>query len=150
MALFVIKFIVKLRFYNQSQIILKEQGFMPETESNKLKIAEKEKEKANKERELELSTYLEELICDYKNLLDMEIVFSAELGSTQIPLLQILRFEKGSVIDLQKPAGESVDTFVNGRVIGKGEVMVFERNLAIRLNEILDSNAIVYYLAKNS
>ncbi len=123
---------------------------MPETESNKLKIAEKEKEEANKERELELSTYLEELICDYKNLLDMEIVFSAELGSTQIPLLQILRFEKGSVIDLQKPAGESVDTFVNGRVIGKGEVMVFERNLAIRLNEILDSNAIVYYLAKNS
>ncbi|WRA79911.1 flagellar motor switch protein FliN [Helicobacter pylori] len=123
---------------------------MPETESNKLKIAEKEKEKANKERELELSTYLEELICDYKNLLDMEIVFSAELGSTQISLLQILRFEKGSVIDLQKPAGESVDTFVNGRVIGKGEVMVFERNLAIRLNEILDSNAIVYYLAKNS
>ncbi|MGN8387936.1 flagellar motor switch protein FliN [Helicobacter pylori] len=123
---------------------------MPETESNNLKIAEKEKEKANKERELELSTYLEELICDYKNLLDMEIVFSAELGSTQIPLLQILRFEKGSVIDLQKPAGESVDTFVNGRVIGKGEVMVFERNLAIRLNEILDSNAIVYYLAKNS
>ncbi len=123
---------------------------MSETESNKLKIAEKEKEKANKERELELSTYLEELICDYKNLLDMEIVFSAELGSTQISLLQILRFEKGSVIDLQKPAGESVDTFVNGRVIGKGEVMVFERNLAIRLNEILDSNAIVYYLAKNS
>ncbi|GAA9488367.1 flagellar motor switch protein FliN [Helicobacter pylori] len=123
---------------------------MSETESNKLKIAEKEREKANKERELELSTYLEELICDYKNLLDMEIVFSAELGSTQIPLLQILRFEKGSVIDLQKPAGESVDTFVNGRVIGKGEVMVFERNLAIRLNEILDSNAIVYYLAKNS
>ncbi|GAA8144856.1 flagellar motor switch protein FliN [Helicobacter pylori] len=123
---------------------------MSETEANKLKIAEKEKEKASKERGLELSTYLEELICDYKNLLDMEIVFSAELGSTQIPLLQILRFEKGSVIDLQKPAGESVDTFVNGRVIGKGEVMVFERNLAIRLNEILDSNAIVYYLAKNS
>ncbi|CAK00156.1 flagellar motor switch protein FliN [Helicobacter acinonychis] len=123
---------------------------MLETEANQLKIAEKEKEKANKERELELSTYLEELICDYKNLLDMEIIFSAELGSTQIPLLQILRFEKGSVIDLQKPAGESVDTFVNGRVIGKGEVMVFERNLAIRLNEILDSNAIVYYLAKNS
>ncbi|MDO7821903.1 flagellar motor switch protein FliN, partial [Helicobacter pylori] len=58
---------------------------MPETEANQLKIAEKEKEKANKERELELSTYLEELICDYKNLLDMEIVFSAELGSTQIP-----------------------------------------------------------------
>ncbi|MCQ2983653.1 flagellar motor switch protein FliN, partial [Helicobacter pylori] len=44
---------------------------MPETEANKLKIAEKEKEKANKERELELSTYLEEPNSDYKNLLEM-------------------------------------------------------------------------------
>ncbi|WP_240328614.1 flagellar motor switch protein FliN [Helicobacter suis] len=100
-------------------------------------------------RELELTTYLEELINDYKGLLDMEITFMAELGSTFIPLREVLRFERGSVIDLQKPAGESVDTFVNGRVIGKGEVMVYEKNLAIRLNEVLDSNAIVYYIAKD-
>ncbi|BEG57928.1 Flagellar motor switch protein FliN [Helicobacter sp. NHP21005] len=100
-------------------------------------------------RELELTTYLEELINDYKGLLDMEVTFMAELGSTQIPLREVLRFERGSVIDLQKPAGESVDTFVNGRVIGKGEVMVYEKNLAIRLNEVLDSNAIVYYIAKD-
>lgn len=53
---------------------------MSETEANKLKVAEKEKEKANKERELELSTYLEELICDYKNLLDMEIVLAQNLA----------------------------------------------------------------------
>ncbi|MDO7823141.1 hypothetical protein Q6A68_08245, partial [Helicobacter pylori] len=58
--------------------------FTPKIE-NALNLATKSHEKANKERELELSTYLEELICDYKNLLDMEIVFSAELGSTQIP-----------------------------------------------------------------
>ncbi|BCZ19801.1 hypothetical protein NHP190012_14430 [Helicobacter sp. NHP19-012] len=100
-------------------------------------------------RELELTTYLEELINDYKGLLDMEVTFMAELGSTSIPLGEVLRFERGSVIDLQKPAGESVDTFVNGRVIGKGEVMVYEKNLAIRLNEVLDSNAIVYYIAKD-
>ncbi|BCZ17574.1 Flagellar motor switch protein FliN [Helicobacter sp. NHP19-003] len=100
-------------------------------------------------RELELTTYLEELINDYKGLLDMEVTFMAELGSTSIPLREVLRFERGSVIDLQKPAGESVDTFVNGRVIGKGEVMVYEKNLAIRLNEVLDSNAIVYYIAKD-
>ncbi|CCB80586.1 MULTISPECIES: flagellar motor switch protein FliN [Helicobacter] len=100
-------------------------------------------------RELELTTYLEELINDYKGLLDMEVTFMAELGATLIPLGEVLRFERGSVIDLQKPAGESVDTFVNGRVIGKGEVMVYEKNLAIRLNEVLDSNAIVYYIAKD-
>ncbi|WP_235852441.1 flagellar motor switch protein FliN [Helicobacter vulpis] len=100
-------------------------------------------------RELELTTYLEELIEDYKGLLDMEVTFMADLGATSIPLGEVLRFERGSVIDLQKPAGESVDVFVNGRVIGKGEVMVYEKNLAIRLNEVLDSNAIVYYIAKD-
>ncbi|MFC3847814.1 flagellar motor switch protein FliN [Helicobacter baculiformis] len=100
-------------------------------------------------REIELTTYLEELIEDYKGLLDMEVTFMAELGFTSIPLGEVLRFERGSVIDLQKPAGESVDVFVNGRVIGKGEVMVYEKNLAIRLNEVLDSNAIVYYIAKD-
>ncbi|MDY5557470.1 FliM/FliN family flagellar motor switch protein, partial [Helicobacter sp.] len=56
----------------------------------------------------------------------------------------------GSIIDLQKPAGESVEIFINGRIIGKGEVMVYEKNLAIRVNEILDSNAIIYYLTRES
>lgn len=42
-----------------------------------------------------------------------------------------------------------MDIFVNGWVIGKGEVMVFERNLVICLNEIFDFNVIVYYFVKN-
>ena len=87
---------------------------------------------------------------NYGGRLDMEVVFCSELGSTKVPLLEILRFEKGSIIDLQKPAGESVELFINGRIIGKGEVMVYEKNLAIRVNEILDSNAIIYYLTRES
>ena len=80
----------------------------------------------------------------------MKVSFHAELGSAKIPLLEILRFEKGSIIDLQKPAGESVEIYINGRIVGKGEVMVYEKNLAIRVNEILDSNAIIYYLTRES
>ncbi|MGP1579761.1 MAG: flagellar motor switch protein FliN [Wolinella sp.] len=99
-------------------------------------------------RQLELSNYLEIVMKNYTGLLDMEVIFTAELGATKVPLAEILRFEKGSIIDLQKPAGESVETFVNGRIVGKGEVMVYEKNLAIRINEILDSNAIVYYLTR--
>jgi flagellar motor switch protein FliN/FliY len=38
--------------------------------------------------------------------------------------------------------------YVNGRIIGKGEVMVYEKNLAIRLNEVLDANSLIYYLTK--
>lgn len=108
-----------------------------------------DKQKIHSEKDIELATYLEDLMSNYEGLLDMEVTFKAELGSTKVPLAEILKFEKGSIIDLQKPAGESVDTFINGRIVGKGEVMVYEKNLAIRLNEILDSNAIVYYLTKD-
>ncbi len=104
----------------------------------------------DEEKEQELTTYLEDMIQSYEDLLDIEAVFTAELGSTKLTLKEILNFERGSVIDLGKPAGESVDVFINTRIVGKGEVMVYEKNLAIRLNEILDSNAIVYYLTKET
>ena len=91
---------------------------------------------------------IEKILPNYKGLLDMDIIFEADLGRVDMNLRDILKLEKGSVIDLQKPAGESVDVYVNSRIIGKGEVMVYEKNLAIRLNEVLDSNAILYYLSK--
>lgn len=85
---------------------------------------------------------------EYEGLQDMEIEFIAELGQTELTLREILNLSKGSVIDLNKPAGESVESYVNGRIIGKGEVMVYEKNLAIRINEVLDSNGVIYYLSK--
>ena len=91
---------------------------------------------------------IEEHIPDYSNLLDTEVLFESDLGRVDITLREILALQKGSVIDLQKAAGESVDVYINNRIVGKGEVMVYEKNLAIRLNEVLDSNAILYYLSK--
>jgi flagellar motor switch protein FliN/FliY len=85
---------------------------------------------------------------DYEGLLDMEVEFVSDLGQTTLSLGEILKLEKGSVIDLGKPAGESVESYVNHRIIGKGEVMVYEKNLAIRINEVLDSSAVLYYLSK--
>jgi len=85
---------------------------------------------------------------EYEGLQDMEIEFIAELGQTELTLREILNLSKGSVIDLNKPAGESVESYVNGRIIGKGEVMVYEKNLAIRINEVLDSSGVIYYLSK--
>jgi len=91
---------------------------------------------------------IENILPDYSGLLDMQVVFEADLGRVDMSLRDVLKLEKGSVIDLQKAAGESVDVFINNRIVGKGEVMVYEKNLAIRLNEVLDSNAIIYYLSK--
>jgi flagellar motor switch protein FliN/FliY len=85
---------------------------------------------------------------NYSGLLDMEVEFIADLGETDATVSEILKYEKGSIIDLKKPAGESVESYVNGRILGKGEVMVYEKNLAIRINEILDSSAVLYHLAK--
>jgi len=85
---------------------------------------------------------------DYSGILDMEVEFVADLGETSLMVKEILKLEKGSIIDLRKPAGESVESYVNGRIIGKGEVMVYEKNLAIRINEVLDSSAVLYYLSK--
>ncbi len=85
---------------------------------------------------------------DFERLLDIEVKITAFLGETELTLDEILHLGVGSVIDLQKPAGESVETYVNGRIIGRGEVMVYEQNLAIRINEILDADAVLYYLSK--
>ena len=84
----------------------------------------------------------------YEGLLDMEVDFIANLGETKLSIHEILKLQKGSVIDLNKPAGESVEAYVNNRIIGKGEVMVYEKNLAIRINEILNSTEIIYYIFK--
>ena len=95
------------------------------------------------------SDELEELAwMDYEGLLDMEVEFIADLGQTSLSIKEILALQKGSVIDLGKPAGESVEAYVNNRIIGKGEVMVYEKNLAIRINEVLDSTSVIYYLSK--
>jgi len=85
---------------------------------------------------------------DYSRLLSVEVDFEADLGRTTTSVREIIKLDVGSVIDLQKPAGESVELYINKKIIGKGEVMVYEHNLAIRLNEILDSKSVLYYFAK--
>jgi len=85
---------------------------------------------------------------NYSGLLDMEVEFVSDLGETELTISEILKLTKGSIVDLKKPAGESVESYVNGRILGKGEVMVYEKNLAIRINEILDSSAVLYHLSK--
>lgn len=100
----------------------------------------------NKDEQLQLR--IEDIVPNYSELLDMEVEFVTDLGHTETSLREILKLEKGSVIDLNKPAGESVEVYINGRIIGKGEVMVYEKNLAIRINEVLDSNSVLYFFSK--
>ena len=88
------------------------------------------------------------LFKSYDELMDIGVDFISELGTTTISGKQLLKLEVGSVIDLEKPAGESVELFINNRIFGKGEVMVYEKNLAIRINEILDSKSVIQYFKR--
>lgn len=88
------------------------------------------------------------LFKSYDELMDISVDFIAELGTTTVNINELLKFEAGSVIDLEKPAGESVELYINNRIFGKGEVMVYEKNLAIRINEILDSKSVIQYFKK--
>jgi flagellar motor switch protein FliN/FliY len=91
---------------------------------------------------------IDENSINYDKLIDISVNIVTELGSTDLSLRDFLQLKTGSVIDLNKPAGESVELYVNKKIVGKGEVMVYEENLAIRINEILDSNAIIQYFKK--
>ena len=119
---------------------------MPEEENKSLQ----EQMEENRLENLDLDAVdIEDLAwMDYEGLLDMEVEFIADLGQTTLSIRDILGLQKGSVIDLAKPAGESVEAYVNNRIVGKGEVMVYEKNLAIRINEVLDSTSVIYYLSK--
>ena len=81
-------------------------------------------------------------------VLDIYVDFISELGTSSISVRELLSLGVGSIIDLEKPAGESVELYVNNCIFGKGEVMVYEKNLAIRINEILDSKSVIQYFKK--
>jgi len=91
---------------------------------------------------------LDENIEEFETLKDISVNITTDLGQTTLTTGDILKLKEGSIIDLNKPAGESVEIFINNKVIGKGEVMVYEENLAVRINEILDADTIIQYFKK--
>ncbi len=68
---------------------------------------------------------------------------SVEIGRTKKLVRDILEFNKGSLIVLNKLAGEQVDIFVNGQCIAKGDVVVVEDNFGVRITEILQEEIVI-------
>ncbi len=69
-------------------------------------------------------------------VLDVPLEVTVELGRTNKSIKEILDFAPGTIIELDKLAGEPVDVLVNGKFVAKGEVVVIEENFGIRLVEI--------------
>jgi flagellar motor switch protein FliN/FliY len=70
-------------------------------------------------------------------LLDVPLELKVELGSTKLNLREILELHEGSMIQLNKLAGEPLDIYANGRLIARGEVVVIDENFGIRVTEIV-------------
>jgi flagellar motor switch protein FliN/FliY len=77
---------------------------------------------------------------DTKNLnmlLDIPLQVTVELGRTKRTVKEILEISSGSIIELDKLAGEPVDILVNNRLIAKGEVVVIDENFGVRVTDII-------------
>lgn len=70
-------------------------------------------------------------------LLDVPIRLTVELGSSQMTIKELLQLNLGSVVPLDKPANAAVDLFVNGKLVGRGEVVIADQNFGIRIKEII-------------
>jgi len=69
--------------------------------------------------------------------MDVPLQLTVELGRTRKLIKEILEFAPGSVIELDRLAGEPVDVLANGKLIAKGEVVVIDENFGIRITDIV-------------
>ena len=71
-------------------------------------------------------------------LLDIKLQLTVELGRTELPIKKVLELTKGSIVTLNKAAGEPVELYANGKLIAYGEVVVIEDNFGLRITQITD------------
>jgi flagellar motor switch protein FliN/FliY len=74
---------------------------------------------------------------DLDIIMDVPITISMEVGRTKAPIRNLLQLNQGSVIELDRLAGESLDVMVNGCLIAHGEVVVVNEKFGIRLTDII-------------
>jgi len=70
-------------------------------------------------------------------LKDVDLNVKIELGRTRMLIEDVLRLSEGSVVELDKLAGDPVDVYVNEQLVARGEVLVLNDNFCVRINEII-------------
>ena len=111
-------------------------------EKNKEAVQEENKvEEANKPDEVNTDsvekserTGLENL----KVLENIDVKLTVEVGGAEIKLRELLRINEGSVIELERLAGDPLDILANGTIIAKGEVVMIGERFGIRFTEVVD------------
>lgn len=74
---------------------------------------------------------------DFSLLLDVPVQVSVELGRKTVPIGEVVQLGPGSVLELGKAAGESLDLLVNGKLVARGEAVVVGEKYGIRIVEVV-------------
>ena len=77
---------------------------------------------------------------DLDVILDIPVKLTVEIGSTQITVRNLLRLNQGSIVELDRLAGEALDIKVNGTLIAHGEVVVVNNKFGIRLTDVISED----------
>lgn len=85
---------------------------------------------------------------DMDVILDIPVTISMEVGNTQIPIRNLLQLNQGSVIELDRLAGEPLDVLVNGTLIAHGEVVMVNEKFGIRLTDVISPGERIKRLQK--
>lgn len=127
----------------------KEKQLSEEKVAKQKQFPEKQKDKIEV-KPIELEDFDDGLTSSKKSsldlIMDVPLEISVELGRTVKKIKEILEIGPGSIIELEKMAGEPVDILVNGKRIAKGEVVVIDENFGVRITEIINSSEKIDYL----
>ena len=74
-----------------------------------------------------------------ENILDIPVTLSVEIGNTRISIRNLLQLNQGSVVELDRLAGEPLDVLINGTLIAHGEVVVVNDKFGIRLTDVVST-----------
>jgi flagellar motor switch protein FliN/FliY len=72
-------------------------------------------------------------------ILDIPVTLAVEIGSTKIAIRNLLQLNQGSVVELDRLAGEPLDVLVNGTLVAHGEVVVVNEKFGIRLTDVISA-----------
>ncbi|WIO73432.1 flagellar motor switch protein FliN [Porticoccaceae bacterium LTM1] len=71
-------------------------------------------------------------------ILDIPVKVTVEIGRTQVPIRDLMQYNPGSVVELERLVGEPLDVLVNGTLVAKGEVVVVNERFGIRLTDVVN------------
>ncbi len=77
---------------------------------------------------------------DLDSILDIPVSLSVEIGRTKLDIRNLLQLNQGSVVELDRLAGEPLDVMVNGTLVARGEVVVMNEKFGIRLTDVVSAH----------